>query len=497
MTTSTTLQENSRRARAVADATPRGLLIGGRWLETTRHFSLTQPATGHAIAEVADGTARDGVRALDAATAAQAAWAKTSSSSRSALLQAAFDSLTQQREDFALLMSLETGKPLAESRSEVTYAAAFLRWFAGEAVRPHGRAAPSPDGKSRHVVTRKPVGPCLLITPWNFPLAMLTRKVAPAIAAGCTMIVKPAELTPLTAARFAQLLIDVGIPAGVLNLVQTSDAAALSSTLLADQRLRKVSFTGSTAVGRALLAQAAGNVIRTSMELGGNAPFIVCADADVDAAVAGAVIAKFRNAGQACTAANRFYVHADVAARFSEAFVAAAQALQVGDGLDDVTQVGTLINAKGRDKVRDAIALAVKHGAKIACGGSVSTGDDGGAGFFWPPTILVDVAADNPLLQQEIFGPVAPIVVFHDDDEVIAAANDTIHGLAAYAFTRDVGRAQRLAEGIDSGMIGINTGLVSDAVAPFGGVKQSGLGREGGSEGIEEYQSVHYANVVA
>ncbi|HEY1101424.1 MAG TPA: NAD-dependent succinate-semialdehyde dehydrogenase [Myxococcota bacterium] len=486
------LTENTKKARALAAATPHGLLIGGAWRDARKTFSLQQPATTTPIADIADASAADGVAALDAAVAAQKSWASSSPNTRATLLQQAFDRLTAQADDFALLMSLESGKPLSEARGEVAYAAAFLRFFAGEALRHHGRTSSSSDGRSRHVVTRRPVGPCLLITPWNFPLAMLTRKVAPAIAAGCTVIIKPAELTPLTTLRFAQLLVDVGVPAGVINVLTTADAQTLSSTLLADGRLRKVSFTGSTSVGRTLLAQGAQTIIRSSMELGGNAPFIVCEDADVDAAVAGAMIAKFRNAGQACTAANRLYVHRRLLARFSEAFIDKAKALVVGDGLDDDTQLGTLINDRGVDKVTAAIDIATQHGARIALGGTRGTG----AGHFFAPTVLVDVAVDNPVLQDEIFGPVAPIVAFDDDDEAIAAANDTIHGLAAYVFTRDLGRAQRYADGVDSGMLGINTGLVSDAAAPFGGVKQSGLGREGGSEGIEEYQSVHYANVV-
>ncbi|AOY73092.1 NAD-dependent succinate-semialdehyde dehydrogenase [Arthrobacter sp. TES] len=472
---------------------PTGLLIGGQWRDSSDGgtFDVHDPATGEVLATLASATSEDAVSALDAADAAQPFWAATAPRVRSEILRRAFELVTVRADEFALLMTLEMGKPLAEARGEVTYGAEFLRWFAEEAVRDYGRYLTTPEGKNKILVQQKPVGPCLLITPWNFPLAMATRKVAPAVAAGCTMVLKPAKLTPLTAQYFAQTMLDAGLPAGVLNVVASSSASGISGPLMRDSRLRKVSFTGSTPVGKRLLADAAGNVLRTSMELGGNAPFIVFEDADVDKAVEGAMAAKMRNMGEACTAANRFLVHEAVAAEFTRKFAAAMGSLSVGRGTAPTTQVGPLIDAGARADVHALVTAAVDAGATALTGGTPADGP----GYFYPPTVLANVPKGAAILRQEIFGPVAPVTTFSTEEEAIRQANSTEYGLAAYLYGRDFNRLLRVAEQIEFGMVGFNAGVISNAAAPFGGVKQSGLGREGGSEGIAEYTTTQYIGI--
>ncbi|ROO87871.1 succinate semialdehyde dehydrogenase [Actinocorallia herbida] len=402
-----------------------------------------------------------------------------------------FETITERREEFALVLSTEMGKPMEEARGEVRYGAEFLRWFSGEAVRVHGRYSVAPDGASRHLVHRKPVGPCLLITPWNFPLAMITRKVGPALAAGCTVVLKPSELTPLSALLTAEVFQAAGLPPGVLNVITTTKAASVVTPLLRSHRLRKISFTGSTEVGRRLLADSAGTVLRTSMELGGDAPFLVFEDADIEAAVDGAMIAKMRNMGEACTAANRFLVHEKVAEEFAAALAMRMGALTVGPAADEGSEVGPLIDARSRDKVHGLVTDALDRGARLVTGG----GPLPGPGHFYAPTVLCGIPADARLMTEEIFGPVAPILTFRDEREAIRLANATPYGLAAYAYTRDLGRVTRLTEELETGMLAINSGLLSDAAAPFGGVKQSGLGREGGAEGIAEYLETTYVRL--
>jgi succinate-semialdehyde dehydrogenase/glutarate-semialdehyde dehydrogenase len=440
------------------------------------------------LCEVADARPQDGVAALDAAVAAQADWAATAPRERGEILRSAFEAVIRRIDELALLMTLEMGKPLADSRAEITYGAEFLRWFSEESVRIGGDYRVAPDGRSRLVVMRQPVGPCVMVTPWNFPLAMATRKIGPAIASGCTMVVKPAAQTPLSMLALAAILHDAGLPPGVLNVVTTSDAGGVIEPLLADERLRKLSFTGSTPVGRRLLALAAPRVLRTSMELGGNAPFLVFADADLDAAAEGAVLAKMRNMGEACTASNRFYAEASVAGAFSEVLAARLGAMKIGRGTDPGVEVGPLIDARAQAKVSGLVDDAVAAGAAVLTGGAALSG----RGHFFAPTVLSDVPPSARLLSEEIFGPVAPVVPFADEAEAIASANATDFGLVAYAYTRDLDRAVRVAERLEAGMVGINRGLVSNPAAPFGGVKQSGVGREGGFEGIEEYVEVKY-----
>ena len=469
------------------------LQIGGerRGGATGARFDVEDPATGEVIASVADGTSDDAVAALEAAVASRAEWAATAPRARGEILRRAFELLVERIDDLALLMTLEMGKPLADSRAEITYAAEFFRWFAEEAVRIDGRYAVAPAGNTRLVVMHHPVGPCLLITPWNFPMAMATRKVGAAIAAGCTMVLKPAALTPLSAFALAGVLEESGLPAGVLNVVTTTKASNVSEPLLADPRLRKLSFTGSTEVGRMLTELAAPNLQRVSMELGGNAPFVVFADADLDAAVDGAVLAKMRNMGEACTAANRFLVHESLADTFAGRLAERLGAMKVGRGTDDGVQVGPLVEAKAVAKVGELVDDAIERGATVRLGGRAVAGP----GYFYEPTVLGAVPGDARLVTEEIFGPVAPVVSFQTDDEAIAAANNTEYGLVAYAFTRDLGRALRVAEGLETGMVGINQGIVSNPAAPFGGVKQSGVGREGGHEGIHEYLDVKYVGI--
>ena len=473
----------------------RNLFIGGTWREADSgaRIEVFDPADGSVLTDVADASPDEAVEALDAAVAAQADWARTPPRERSEILRRAFELLTERADDLAHLMSLEMGKPVAEAKGEVAYGAEFFRWYAEEAVRIHGRWMQAPAGGSRLLTIKKPVGPCLFITPWNFPLAMGTRKIGPAIAAGCTMVVKPASQTPLTMLALASFLEEVGLPPGVLNVVTTSSTAELSSTLQADDRLRKVSFTGSTGVGRKLVAQSADGLQRLSMELGGNAPFVVFEDADLDAAVDGAMVAKMRNMGEACTSANRFLVHSSVAADFAERLGARMGALTLGRGQDEGVDVGPLIDEKALETVSQLVTDAVHDGARVVTGGSAQDGP----GFFYRPTVLVDVPVDSAINVEEIFGPVAPITTFETDDEAIERANATEYGLASYVYTRDLARTIRLAEALEFGMIGVNTGLVSNPAAPFGGMKSSGFGREGGFEGIEEYLETTYVALPA
>ncbi|ALO65311.1 NAD-dependent succinate-semialdehyde dehydrogenase [Arthrobacter alpinus] len=472
---------------------PTGLLINGQWRDAAsgRTLDVHDPATGKVLASIADGGSEDALAALDAASAAQSSWARTAPRVRGEILRKAFELITERAEDFALLMTLEMGKPLAEARGEVAYGAEFLRWYSEEAVRDYGRYLTSPEGKNKILVQHKPVGPCLLITPWNFPLAMATRKVGPAVAAGCTMVLKPAKLTPLTAQLFAQVMQEAGLPDGVLNVVSGSSAAAISGPLLKDSRLRKISFTGSTAVGKSLMADATENVLRTSMELGGNAPFIVFEDADLDKAVEGAMAAKMRNMGEACTAANRFLVHTSVAAEFTARLAARIGALSVGRGTEAGTDVGPMIEEKARAGIHALVTAAVAEGATVLAGGNVVEGE----GYFYQPTVLGNVPNHAAILQQEIFGPVAPVTTFTDEDHAIKIANSTEYGLAAYLYTRDFSRLLRVSEQLEFGMVGFNAGVISNAAAPFGGVKHSGLGREGGSEGIAEYTTTQYIGI--
>ncbi|ANW67201.1 NAD-dependent succinate-semialdehyde dehydrogenase [Mycobacterium sp. djl-10] len=472
---------------------PTGLLIGGDWRDAMdgRVFDVENPATGEVLAAVADGGPADADDALAAAVAAQGSWARTAPRYRSEILRRAYDVVMARQDWLAEVMTLEMGKPLQEARGEVAYAAEFLRWFSEEAVRISGDHTTTGDGANRIIVTREPVGPCVLITPWNFPLAMGTRKIAPAVAAGCTMVLKPAPQTPLTSLALAAILQESGLPEGVLNVVNTTDAATVVQRWMRSGRARKISFTGSTGVGKVLLRQAADTVMRSSMELGGNAPFIVCADADIDTAVEGAMAAKMRNMGEACTAANRMYVHQSIAREFSERLAARMAELKVGNGLDDATQVGPLIDAAARSKVQRLVDDSLARGATALTGGRLMDGP----GYFYPPTVLADVSPDSELMTTEVFGPVAPVIPFTDEDEVVAHANDTDWGLVGYVFTQDIDRAFDLSERLEVGMVGVNTGVVSNPAAPFGGVKQSGLGREGGKVGIDEFLEYKYLAV--
>lgn len=471
-------------------AAPTGLFVDGTWRAAAsgHTFDVLDPATGDQLARVADAGPDDGRAALEAADRAQRGWARTAPRDRAELLRRAFDLVTARAEEFALLITLEMGKPLAESRGEVAYGAEFLRWFSEETPRISGRYAPAPDGRNRILVTRRPVGPALLVTPWNFPLAMATRKIAPALAAGCTTVLKPAEQTPLTALLLAQVLADAGLPAGVVNVVPTTRPAELTGPLLADSRLRKLSFTGSTAVGRQLIAQSADQVLRVSMELGGNAPFLVFADADLDQAVEAAVAAKMRNGGEACVAANRFLVQRPVAGEFTARLAERMSAFRHGRGTQPGVQLGPLISPAARDKVAALVDEAVADGARAVVGGRAVAGP----GWFYEPTLLHPIDPRTRLWQEEVFGPVAPVAVFDTEDQAVALANDTAYGLVAFVCTRDLDRALRLGEDLEAGMVGVNTGVVSNPAAPFGGVKQSGLGREGGAEGIDEYLETVY-----
>ncbi len=479
--------------KRVLDLVPTGVFIGGEWRESSNKQTLDviDPATGKVLKTISDASYEDGQAALQAAHEAQADWAKTAPRVRAELLRAAFEKVTAMADDFAMLMSMEMGKPFAEAKGEVAYGAEFLRWFSEEAPRIYGRYSTAPDGKNRLMVLKKPVGPALLITPWNFPLAMATRKIAPAIAAGCTMVLKPAALTPLTSHLFAKVLEDLGLPKGVLNVITTTNPQEVTGPLIKDDRLRKLLFTGSTPVGRKLIADSAHQVLRVSMELGGNAPFLVFEDADIDKAVEGAMLAKLRNMGEACTAANRFIVHESVAEEFGTKLSQRMAALKVGRGLEDGSNIGPLIEERARQGVHALVQDAKAKGAKVLLGGEIPSGE----GYFYPPTVLVSVPESCDILQNEIFGPVAPICTFKTEDEAVRMANNTEYGLVAYAFTQDLNRGLRLAEKLEVGMFGLNTGLVSNPAGPFGGVKQSGLGREGSQEGIEEYLETVYVGI--
>jgi len=486
---------DSAEEQKVIGMVPTGLLIGGEWgpAENGATFAVEDPSTGKVLAEVADASPADGLRALDAAAKAQPALAAVPPRERSEILRRGYELLLERQEELALLMTLEMGKPLAEARGEVAYAAEFFRWFSEEAVRIDGGYAVAPNGQGRLLVMRQPVGPSLLITPWNFPMAMGTRKIGPAVAAGCTMVVKPAEQTPLSMLALAGIMQEAGLADGVLNLVTTSDPGAVMEPMIRDGRARKLSFTGSTGVGRLLLEQCADQVMRTSMELGGNAPFLVFGDADLDAAVDGALLAKMRNIGEACTAANRIYVHASVAEEFARRLADRMGALPVGRGVEEGVVVGPLIDAHAVANVSSLVEDAVRHGARVVVGGEPLERD----GYFYPATVLTGVPRDARMRHEEIFGPVAPISTFETEEEAVTAANDTEYGLVAYVFTRDLDRALRVSERLEVGMVGLNQGIVSNPAAPFGGVKHSGVGREGGHIGIEEFLETKYVAAAA
>jgi succinate-semialdehyde dehydrogenase/glutarate-semialdehyde dehydrogenase len=469
---------------------PDGLLINGEWraAEGGKTLEVHDPATGNVVKQIADASVADGEAAMDAAAAAFPAWATAPPRERADVLRHTFDLLKERAEDFALLMTIEMGKPLAEARGEVTYGAEFVRWFSEEATRVQGRYGPNPEGTGRMIVSQHPVGPCYLITPWNFPLAMATRKIAPALAAGCTAIIKPAAQTPLTTMFFAQLLREAGLPAGVVNVVTTSTAGAVSESIIGDPRLRKLSFTGSTPVGQQLLAQAAPGVLRTSMELGGNAPFIVFDDADLDKAVTGAMAAKFRNVGQACTAANRFVVHRSLAEEFAQRVTAQVKGMKIGRGTEPGVTIGPLIDDRAVAKAKQLVDDAVSRGAQLRAGGQALDGP----GTFYEPTVVSDVPEDSDILREEIFGPVLSIVPFDHEEDAVRIANGTEYGLVSYVYTENLARGQRMVERLETGMMGLNVGVVSNAAAPFGGWKFSGLGREGGAEGIHEYLQTKY-----
>lgn len=490
--TATASPNESRRRRAaelIADINT-GLLVDGEWgaSKSGKTFDVENPATGEIIAQVSDGGPDDAARAIAAAGAAQRDWAATAPRVRSEILRRAYEMVIERADDLALIMTTEMGKPLAEAHSEVIYGAEFFRWFSEEAVRIGGDHTITGDGKNRILVSKQPVGPCVLITPWNFPLAMGTRKLGPAIAAGCTMVFKPSELTPLTSLALVEILIEAGLPAGVLNVVNTTNAASVVEPWMSSGIARKVSFTGSTAVGKILLTQAAEHVMKASMELGGNAPFIVCRDADLDRAVDGAMTAKLRNMGEACTSANRMLVHRSVAKEFAKRLAERMAARTVGNGATEGVDIGPLIDGRGVAKVEHLVKDAVDRGASVVLGGSAPDGP----GYFYNPTVLTDIHPDSELMTTEIFGPVAPIIAFDDEDEAVRIANSTDWGLAGYLFTQDLDRAMRLSDALEVGMVGLNTGLVSNPAAPFGGIKQSGLGREGGKIGIEEFLEQKY-----
>ena len=485
--------EGVAREQAVLDGVPRGLLIGGTWVASAEgaRFDVHDPSTGLPLTHVADATPADGVAALDAAVAAQPGWAEVAPRERSEILRRAFNLLHERLDDLALLMTLEMGKPIAESRGEIVYAAEFFRWFAEEAVRIHGDYRMAPAGDKRILTMQQPVGPCLLITPWNFPMAMGTRKIGPAVAAGCTMVIKPAAETPLSMLALAGIMGEAGLPDGVLNVVTTRSSGAVMEPLIRDGRARKLSFTGSTAVGQRLVEQSAQRLLRVSMELGGNAPFLVFADADLDAAVEGAVQAKMRNIGEACTAANRFLVADEVAEEFSSRLADRLAGMTVGRGVDERVQVGPVITEKARADILALVGDATDRGARVLTGGAAVEGP----GFFVAPTVLGDVPADARVGHEEIFGPVAPVIRFSSEQEALAIANASEFGLIAYAFTRDLARGLRVSEALESGMVALNAGVISNPAAPFGGLKASGFGREGGREGIAEYLETKYVGI--
>ena len=476
---------------AMADDAPRtDLFIGGTWRPSAsgERFDVTDPGTEEVIATVADGGAVDARAAAEAAAAAQPLWAARPPREKAEILRRSWELLTERADELARLVTLENGKVLAEAKGEITYAAEFFRWFSEEAVRLKGELTTAPGGANKILVLHQPVGVAYLITPWNFPAAMATRKIAPALAAGCAVVLKPATLTPLTALAIADILHEAGVPDGVVNVVPGKSAGSITSAVLEHERVRKLSFTGSTEVGRMLIEQAAHRVLNVSMELGGNAPFIVLADADLDAAIEGAMIAKMRHNGETCTAANRFYVEAPLADAFAARLAEAMGALPTGHGLTEGTRLGPLVDAATRDKVAELVDSAVAAGAKAVVGGETPTG----TGFYYPATVLTGVASDNPILAEEIFGPVAPIVSVADADEAVRLANGTTMGLVAYVYTRDLAKGLRVAEALESGMVGLNKGIVSDPAAPFGGVKESGIGREGGHEGMLDYCETKY-----
>ncbi|MDV6281778.1 NAD-dependent succinate-semialdehyde dehydrogenase [Rhodococcus jostii] len=493
MTTTDSDLRTSQRAREAIAKVSTGIFIDGQWSEAASgaRFDVVNPATEEVIATVADGGPEDALRAIETAGRAQKDWAKTAPRERSEILRRAYDIIMARQDELALIMTTEMGKPLTEAKGEVAYAAEFFRWFSEEAVRIGGDLTTTGDGKNRILVSREPVGPCVLVTPWNFPLAMGTRKIGPAIAAGCTVVFKPANLTPLSSLALVDILVEAGLPAGVVNVVCTTKASSVVSPWMASGIARKISFTGSTEVGVRLLEQASQHVMRSSMELGGNAPLIVFADADLDRAVEGAVAAKMRNMGEACTAANRIFVQRPVAEEFARRLAARLGSLSVGDGAEPGTDVGPLVEEKALRKVQELVDDAVNKGAKVVCGGNRPDHP----GYFYSPTVLSDVSADADLMTEEIFGPVAPVVPFDTEEEAVRIANDTPWGLAGYLFTQDVDRGFRVGEALEVGMVGLNTGIVSNPAAPFGGVKASGLGREGGRVGIEEFLEYKYMAV--
>ncbi|MBA2418087.1 MAG: NAD-dependent succinate-semialdehyde dehydrogenase [Nocardioidaceae bacterium] len=477
----------------VVDRVHKRLYVAGSWVDAEHGatFDVLDPSTGDVLCAVADASAGDGRAALEAAVAARASFAATSPRVRADMLTRAFDLLHERIDDLALLMTLEMGKPIAEAKGEIAYAAEFFRHFAGEAVRIDGGYQVAPAGGARFLVAKQPVGPCLLITPWNFPMAMGTRKLGPALAAGCTSVIKPAQQTPLSMLALVEILAEAGVPDGVVNIVTTTHANDVMEPLIRSGSARKLSFTGSTKVGKVLLEQCAEKVLRTSMELGGNAPFIVFPDADLDEAVEGAIAAKMRNMGEACTSANRMYVHEKIIDEFGKRLASKMAGLTVGRGVDEGVQVGPLIDDAAQDKVSELVSDAVARGAKVLTGGETPDGK----GYFYPPTVLTDVPRSARMAAEEIFGPVAPLTAFTDEAEVIEAANHTEFGLVAFVYTNDLRRALRVAEGIETGMVGLNQGVVSNPAAPFGGVKQSGLGREGGAVGIDEFLETKYIGI--
>jgi succinate-semialdehyde dehydrogenase/glutarate-semialdehyde dehydrogenase len=479
--------------QTVVDKVEKKLYIGGEWRDASGGGTLEvlDPATEEPLCEVADGTPEDAMAALDAAAEMRAEWAATPPNDRAGILWKAFEKLTERADELALLMTLEMGKPVAESKAEIIYAADFFRWFSGEALRIDGNYKQFANGTSRVLVMKQPVGPSLMITPWNFPMAMGTRKVGPAVAAGCTIVMKPAQQTPLSMLALGQILEEAGLPGGVFNILTTSSSGKTTGPLIQDPRLRKLSFTGSTEVGRTLIEASARNVLKTSMELGGNAPFLIFEDADLDAAVDGALLAKMRNIGEACTSANRFHVAEPVREEFQRRLGEKMGGLKVGRGTEEEVKVGPLIDQPSREKVADLVQDALDKGATRVLGGEIPDG----RGYFYPPTVLGGVPDEARLLHEEIFGPVAPVTTFESEEDAIARANDTEYGLVAYVFTRDIKRALRVCEGLETGMVGLNQGMVSNAGAPFGGVKQSGIGREGGKEGLEEFLETKYVAV--
>ena len=476
---------------AVLGPIPRGPVIGGEVLTGLSTFDVVDPGTERSLATLSVSSRDDALRAVDVARESMEDWSAASPRRRSDVLRRAYELMTQRADSLARLVVLENGKALPDARSEITYAAEFLRWYSEEAVRLEGSLSRAPEGENNIVVRRRPIGVSYLITPWNFPAAMATRKLGPALAAGCSVILKPASETPLTALAIVEILREAGAPDGVVNLILTEQPHDISAALLDHPDVRKVSFTGSTAVGRVLLGHAARTVVSSAMELGGNAPFLVLADADLDEAVAGAMVAKLRNGGSACTAANRFLVHASIADEFTQRFAAAMRALHVGHGLTEGTQIGPLVNGKTRDKVADLVSGALDQGGSVVVGG----GSPAGAGYFYLPTVLGSVPPDAAILDEEIFGPVAPVVSFEDLDEAVASANGTESGLAAYVYSRDLRAGLQVSERLDCGMVGLNRPAVSDPAAPFGGTKQSGLGREGGHDGLLEFTESKYIAV--